>query len=122
MLLLVATVVSGVRPSSEQGTTPSVLNLLACGLGIVSALIFWTIPGPTSRSSTRGAAALVGGGTIVMLVIELLAVGEAGGGANIGQGLVRLIAVGALLAGVLVGWGARGRPGLTAGTGTTSTL
>lgn len=122
LLILIAIIVSGVQPHSDQDATPSVLNFLACGLGIVSAMTFLTIPVPGSRRSTRLAAALVGGGALVLLVIELLTVGESGGGADIGQGLVRLIAIGALLAGVLVGWGARGRPGLAAGGGTTSAL
>src|SRR5659263_41827 len=103
LLILIAIVVSGSRSHPDQGAAPTVLSLLACGLGIVSAMTFLTIPVPGPRRSMQLAAALVGG-------------------ADIGQGLVRLIAIGALLAGVLVGWGARGRPGLTAGGGTTSAL
>lgn len=122
LLILIAIVVSGSRSHPDQGAAPTVLSLLACGLGIVSAMTFLTIPVPGSRRSMQLAAALVGGGALVLLVIELLTIGESRGGADIGQGLVRLIAIGALLAGVLVGWGARGRPGLTAGGGTTSAL
>lgn len=114
VLLLVATIVSGVRAAADQGTAPNVLTLVACGLGIVSALIFLTVPGQ-SRGSARLAAVLVGAGAVILLAIALLTMGEPGGGANIGLGLVRLIAIGLLVTGVLVGRGARGRPALAAG-------
>lgn len=114
VLLLVATIVSGVRAAADQGTAPNVLTLVACGLGIVSALIFLTVPG-RSRGSARLAAVLVGAGAVILLAIALLTMGEPGGGAYIGLGLVRLIAIGLLVTGVLVGRGARSRPALAAG-------
>ncbi|GEL97847.1 hypothetical protein [Cellulomonas terrae] len=110
VLLLVATIVSGVRSATDGGAAPTVLNLLACGLGIVSALLFLTVPGRPSRGSARLAAGLVGAGAVILLAVWALTTGEPGSGANIGLGLVRLVAIGLLVTGVLVGWGTRGRP------------
>src|SRR5659263_627428 len=60
LLILIAIVVSGSRSHPDQGAAPTVLSLLACGLGIVSAMTFLTIPVPGSRRSMQLAAARVG--------------------------------------------------------------
>ena len=108
LCLLAATIVSGTRPNLEQGIAPTALSLASYGLGILSALLFLAMGRRGTHPRTGLAAALTGGGALVLLVVELTVIGEPRGGADIAQGLVRLIAIGALLSGVVVGWRTRG--------------
>lgn len=78
----VAIVVSGGRPASEPGLAPALVQAVGYGCALVAGLLLVSSAGDARR---LGWVVL---GTLAMLVVlDLLA----GGGPNIGAGLVRLV-------------------------------
>jgi hypothetical protein len=95
VLTLISVVVSGSRPQLQQGDAPWVLQVLGY-LGAVAAGVLLLMPDAGGVPTDRRAGLIVLGGVVVLAVVEAWTLATDSGGADIGAGGVRLVALIAL--------------------------
>ena len=91
----IAIVVSGSRPGLQQGIAPAVVQFAGYLLALVAAALLVTSPAD-APGEPRSIGTTVLGALLVLVLVDVFLLG-ADGGANIGGGLVRVIALGVVM-------------------------
>ena len=92
-LTVLATVLAGSRPATDEGWAPWALQIAGYLVALAAGVLLLTVPG---RGDHRPAGFVVVGVVVVLSLLDALSADE--DGANIGAGLVRRVCLGAVVA------------------------